>query len=211
MGTAAGGAGAVAAGKVLDALRLAADDRGAAFAHATTKGQENSKTPRRPLSVSTCWMPMARRAPRSMPRRQKRAQANRSLTKPRAWSGPRLAALKKTAGHPPDNIHIQDSASKFQSRWAATLTRWMVSTSTVRWWMDHAHRTDEVWGVLETGTGSRRQPLMFGITTAASTSPRTATSCATTPRGAGWRDRDDGFRHHHYLLDQEDLERPTAG
>lgn len=30
----------------------------------------------------------------------------------------------------------------------------------------HAHRTSEIWDVLETGTGARTQPLMFGITTA---------------------------------------------
>lgn len=30
----------------------------------------------------------------------------------------------------------------------------------------HAHRTSEVWDVLETGMGARRQPLLFGITTA---------------------------------------------
>ena len=30
----------------------------------------------------------------------------------------------------------------------------------------HAHRTREVWDVLETATGSRKQPLMLGITTA---------------------------------------------
>ena len=30
----------------------------------------------------------------------------------------------------------------------------------------HAHRTSETWDVLETGTGARLQPLMFGVTTA---------------------------------------------
>src|SRR5690606_37993845 len=30
----------------------------------------------------------------------------------------------------------------------------------------HAHRTSEIWDVLETGTGARTQALMFGITTA---------------------------------------------
>jgi phage terminase large subunit-like protein len=30
----------------------------------------------------------------------------------------------------------------------------------------HEHKTPDLWGVLDTGTGSRRQPLLFGITTA---------------------------------------------
>jgi phage terminase large subunit-like protein len=38
----------------------------------------------------------------------------------------------------------------------------------------HAHKTREMWDVLETATGSRRQPLMLGITTAGDGNDRTS-------------------------------------
>lgn len=65
-----------------------------------------------------------------------------------------------------DNLHIENSASKFEplGRDADSMDGLNVHGAIVD--ELHAHKTDEVWGVLETGTGSRRQSLMFAITTA---------------------------------------------
>ena len=65
-----------------------------------------------------------------------------------------------------DNLHIRNTASKFEplGRDADTMDGLNVHGAIVD--ELHAHKTDDVWGVLETATGSRRQPLLFGITTA---------------------------------------------
>jgi len=65
-----------------------------------------------------------------------------------------------------DNLHIRNTANKVEplGRDADTMDGLNVHGAIVD--ELHAHRTDDVWGVLETATGSRRQPLLFGITTA---------------------------------------------
>ena len=65
-----------------------------------------------------------------------------------------------------DNLHIRDTASKFEplGRDENSMHGLNVHAAIVD--EVHAHPTREVWDVLETATGSRRQPLMFGITTA---------------------------------------------
>lgn len=65
-----------------------------------------------------------------------------------------------------DNLHIRDTATKFEplGRDSDTMDGLNVHAAIVD--ELHAHRNNEVWSVLETATGSRRQPLMFGITTA---------------------------------------------
>ena len=65
-----------------------------------------------------------------------------------------------------DNIHILDTASKFEPLGADadTLDGLNVHGAIVD--EVHAHKTRETWDVIETATGARRQPLMFAITTA---------------------------------------------
>jgi len=65
-----------------------------------------------------------------------------------------------------DNLHIPNTASKFEplGRDADSLDGLNVHAALVD--ELHAHRTSEVWDVLETATGARRQPLVFAITTA---------------------------------------------
>jgi len=65
-----------------------------------------------------------------------------------------------------DNLHVKDTATKFEplGRDSDSMDGLNVHGAIVD--ELHAHRSDEVWGVLETGTGSRQQPLMFAITTA---------------------------------------------
>lgn len=65
-----------------------------------------------------------------------------------------------------DNLHIPNTASKFEpvGRDADSLDGLNVHAALVD--ELHAHRTSEVWDVLEAATGSRRQPLVFAITTA---------------------------------------------
>jgi len=65
-----------------------------------------------------------------------------------------------------DNIHIVDTASKFEPLGADADT--MDGLNVHGGLIDevHAHKTRTVWDVIETATGSRRQPLLFAITTA---------------------------------------------
>jgi phage terminase large subunit-like protein len=65
-----------------------------------------------------------------------------------------------------DNVHILDTASKYEplSSDFNSLDGLNVQAAIVD--EVHAHKTRELWDVLETATGARRQPLMFAITTA---------------------------------------------
>lgn len=65
-----------------------------------------------------------------------------------------------------DNIHIMDTASKFEPLSADTNTLDGLNVHGAIVDEIHAHKTREVWDILETATGARRQPLMFAITTA---------------------------------------------
>lgn len=76
------------------------------------------------------------------------------------------APLKKVFGVHKLNIHHMKSASKFEplSSDAQTLDGLNIHCGI----MDevHAHKTREVWDVVETATGAREQPLILAITTA---------------------------------------------
>lgn len=65
-----------------------------------------------------------------------------------------------------DNLHILNTASKFEplGRDADSMDGLNIHGAIVD--ELHAHKTRDVWDVLETATGARRQPLMFAITTA---------------------------------------------
>ncbi len=65
-----------------------------------------------------------------------------------------------------DNLNIENTASKFEPLGADadTLDGLNIHGAIVD--EIHAHRTREVWDKIDTATGARRQPLMFGITTA---------------------------------------------
>ena len=65
-----------------------------------------------------------------------------------------------------DNLHVEGTASKFEplGRDADSMDGLNIHGAVVD--ELHAHKTRDVWDVLETATGARRQPLMLGITTA---------------------------------------------
>lgn len=76
------------------------------------------------------------------------------------------AALKKRIAVYKDNLHNEATASKFEpvGRDADSLDGLNIHGAIVD--ELHAHKTRDLWDVLETATGSRRQPLMYAITTA---------------------------------------------
>lgn len=65
-----------------------------------------------------------------------------------------------------DNMHIEASASKYEPLASDynSLDGLNVSAAIID--EVHAHKSRDLWDVLDTATGARRQPLMFGITTA---------------------------------------------
>ena len=75
-------------------------------------------------------------------------------------------ALRKRITIFRDNLHIQNTASKYEplSSDYNSLDGLNIHGAIVD--ELHAHRTRGLWDVLDTSTGSRRQPLMFAITTA---------------------------------------------
>ena len=64
-----------------------------------------------------------------------------------------------------DNIHIPDTASKFEPLGADADTMDGLNVHGALIDEIHAHKTRDTWDLLETATGARRQPLMFGIST----------------------------------------------
>lgn len=74
--------------------------------------------------------------------------------------------LSQKLGHHKLNIHHLETASKFEplSADANTLDGLNIHCGIVD--ELHAHKTRDVWDVLETATGAREQPLILGITTA---------------------------------------------
>lgn len=140
----------------------------------------------------------------------KRAQAKQIFDE--AWRMVRASpSLKKRLVTHRDNIHIRDSASKFEplGRDADTMDGLNVYCALVD--EIHAHRTDEVWGVLETGTGSRRQPLMFGITTAGFNQSSYCYQLRDyATKVLDGVIEDDSFFAIIYTLDAEDLEQPDG-
>jgi len=65
-----------------------------------------------------------------------------------------------------DNLHIIETASKFEPLAADSKTLDGLNVSTAIVDEVHAHADRKLWEVLETGIGSRDQPIMIGITTA---------------------------------------------
>jgi phage terminase large subunit-like protein len=65
-----------------------------------------------------------------------------------------------------DNIHIPDTASKFEPLGADADTMDGLNVHGAIADEVHAHKSRDTWDKLETATGSRRQPLMWAITTA---------------------------------------------
>lgn len=74
--------------------------------------------------------------------------------------------LKKRIKAYKDNLHIAGTASKFEPLGADADTMDGLNVHGAIVDEIHAHKTRDTWDKLDTATGSRRQPLMFGITTA---------------------------------------------
>lgn len=75
-------------------------------------------------------------------------------------------ALRKRVRVFKDNLHIEGTASKYEpvGRDADSLDGLNVQGAIVD--ELHAHKTRDLWDILDTATGSRRQPLLLAITTA---------------------------------------------
>ncbi len=82
--------------------------------------------------------------------------------------GRKSPQLRRTFGFHQSNIHDLQSASKFEplSSDAGTLDGKNVHCGLID--EVQAHKTRDVWDVVETATGAREQPLMYAITTAGS-------------------------------------------
>jgi len=75
-------------------------------------------------------------------------------------------AIRKEVKIYKDNIHIMDTASKYEPLGADSDTMDGLNVHAAIIDEVHAHKNRDTWDVLETATGSRRQPLMYAITTA---------------------------------------------
>lgn len=75
-------------------------------------------------------------------------------------------ALRKRVTVFRDNLHIQNTASKYEPLSSDYNSLDGLNVHGVIVDELHAHKTRDLWDVLDTATGSRRQPLMFAITTA---------------------------------------------
>lgn len=65
-----------------------------------------------------------------------------------------------------DNIHIKDTASKFEPLGRDTDSTDGLNVHAAIVDEVHAHKTRDLWDLIETATGARRQPLLIAITTA---------------------------------------------
>ncbi len=65
-----------------------------------------------------------------------------------------------------DNLHIEGTASKYEPLGSDSNTMDGLNVHGAIVDEVHAHKNRDVWDILETATGARRQPLMFAITTA---------------------------------------------
>jgi len=65
-----------------------------------------------------------------------------------------------------DNLNVPNTASKYEPLGADADTMDGLNVHGAIIDEVHAHKTRETWDVLDTATGARRQPLLFGITTA---------------------------------------------
>jgi phage terminase large subunit-like protein len=75
-------------------------------------------------------------------------------------------SLKKKIGTFTNNLHITSTASKFEPLAADSQTMDGLNIHCALVDEVHAHKTSDVWDVLETATGARRQSLLLAITTA---------------------------------------------
>jgi len=75
-------------------------------------------------------------------------------------------AIRREVNVVRDNIHIVDTASKFEPLGADADTMDGLNIHGALIDEVHAHKNAGVWDVLETATGSRRQPLTVAVTTA---------------------------------------------
>lgn len=137
----------------------------------------------------------------------KREQAKQVFTP--AWlMAKKSPALRKRLTCYRDNIHIRDTASKFEPLGRDHDTADGTNPHIALVDELHAHRDDGMWGVLETGMRSRLQPLIFGITTAGFSQ---ASWCYELRRYAtqvlDGIVEDDAFFCIIYTLDREDIER----
>jgi phage terminase large subunit-like protein len=136
----------------------------------------------------------------------KREQAKQVFTP--AWlMAKKSPALRKRLTCYRDNIHIRNTAAKFEPMGRDHDTADGSNPHMALVDELHAHRDDGMWGVLETGMRSRRQPLMFGITTAGFNQ---ASWCYELRRYAtqvlDGIVKDDSFFCIIYTLDREDVE-----
>lgn len=75
-------------------------------------------------------------------------------------------SLQKRISIYKDNLHIEATASKFEPLGADADTMDGLNVHGALIDELHAHKTRDLWDVLETATGARRQPLQLAITTA---------------------------------------------
>jgi len=76
------------------------------------------------------------------------------------------AHLKKIIGVYRNNLHVESSASKFEPLGRDSDSSDGLNVHGALIDELHAHKTRDMWDVLETATGSRRQPILISITTA---------------------------------------------
>jgi phage terminase large subunit-like protein len=95
--------------------------------------------------------------------KREQAQISHSEATRMAKSSPHL---RKELKFYKDNIFIENTASKFVPLGADSDTMDGLNVHCAIVDEIHAHKTRDTWDLLETATGSRRQPLMFGISTA---------------------------------------------
>lgn len=105
-----------------------------------------------------------------------------------------------------DNIHIVDTASKFEPLGADSDTMDGLNVHGAIVDEVHAHKHRDTWDKLETATGSRRQPLMFAITTAGYDRQSLCFQLHEyTEKVLSGVVEDDSFFGIIYTLDKEDL------
>lgn len=113
--------------------------------------------------------------------------------------------LKRRFGTYKNNIHVLNEASKFEplSSDANTLDGLNVHCGIID--ELHAHKTREVYDVIETATGSREQPLLYAITTAGSNKLGICYEVRTyATKVLGGQVEDDSFFSVIYTLDDGD-------
>jgi len=110
-----------------------------------------------------------------------------------------------------DNLHIVDTASKFEPLGADADTIDGLNVHGAIVDEVHAHKTRDTWDKLETATGSRRQPLMFAITTSGYDRQSLCFQLHEyTAKILSGVVEDDSFFGIIYTLDDDDLAQPDG-